>query len=111
MTLNIYVYIHLFIFLQVGPKQKNFKVKDKNEYEFKPHQIVSDICQIYQNLGGSEEFCIAVSSDGRSYSKDLFPKAIVVLQKINRSPTVIDDFSELDRKIQVIIKYTLVSKR
>lgn len=42
---------------------------------------------IYQNLGAhddacAENFCSAVSRDGRSYNRDLFPLAQTVLIKI-----------------------------
>lgn len=63
------------------------KVKDLKEYEFKPQELVRDICLIYQNLGSHEDayaesFCSAVSRDGRSYNRDLFPLAQTVLNKI-----------------------------
>ena len=85
----------------MGPRQRNFKVKDKEEYEFKPDVIVSDITQIYLNLSNSEHFCKAVSGDGRSYSPELFPKAIHVLQKIGKPPAHISDFQILHDKISV----------
>ena len=68
-------------FLQhlVGPNKKNFKVKDKEEYKFKPDVFVMDICKIYVHLYHSDEFCLAVSQDGRSYNKDLFCQAEDVL--------------------------------
>lgn len=81
-----------FLF-QVGPKKKNFRVKDLGVYEFKPQDLVVDICQIYLNLGtsGKDEvtgrvkaFCSAISRDGRSYSPDLFSQAEAVLIKIGR---------------------------
>lgn len=42
-------------FLQhlVGPKMGALKVKDFSEFDFKPQQLVSDICTIYLNLGYS----------------------------------------------------------
>lgn len=92
--------LNYFLLHLVGPKQKNFNVKDKNEYEFKPQQIVSDICHIYINLGEDEGFCLAVSSDGRSYSSGLLAKATHVLRKIGRLPEFIDSFEELDQKIK-----------
>ena len=76
-------------------------VKDKNEIEFKPHQTVSDIAQIYLNLGDSEAFCLAVCSDGRSYSAELFPKAIHILQKIGKHPDMVEQMDELKEKIEV----------
>lgn len=69
--------------------KKNFKVKDLKEYEFKPQELVRDICKIYQNLGAPDDayaefFCSAISRDGRSYTGDLFPLAQVVLKKIGQ---------------------------
>ncbi|XP_021351085.1 ubiquitin conjugation factor E4 A-like isoform X3 [Mizuhopecten yessoensis] len=88
-------------FLQhlVGPKQRNFKVKDKNEVDFKPDQTVLDIVRIYLNLGEADCFCLAVSGDGRSYSAELFPKAIGVLQRISASPAIISDFEIFQDKL------------
>lgn len=76
-------------------------MKDKNEIEFKPHQMVSDITQIYLNLGDNEAFCMAVSADGRSYSSELFLKTNSVLQKIGKSPTMISQVDALRDKIEV----------
>ncbi|PRD28683.1 UNVERIFIED_CONTAM: Ubiquitin conjugation factor E4 A [Trichonephila clavipes] len=81
--------LNYFLLNLVGPQKKNFKVKDLKEYEFKPHELVQDICKIYQNLGYSddkyaERFCGAVSRDGRSYTSDLFPLAQAVLIKIGQ---------------------------
>jgi len=79
--------LNYFLLHLVGPQKKNFKVKDLKEYEFKPQELVRDICLIYQHLGSgeheyAERFCAGVSRDGRSYSQDLFPLAQTVLNKI-----------------------------
>ncbi|XP_071105758.1 ubiquitin conjugation factor E4 A-like [Haliotis cracherodii] len=92
--------LNYFLLHLVGPKQRNFNVKDKNEYEFKPQQIVQDITKIYLNLGESEMFCQAVSADQRSYSPELFAKAVQVLQKISTMPQVMSDFLGLEDKIR-----------
>lgn len=76
-------------------------MKDKDEYEFKPQQTVSDISQIYLNLEEDVHFCIAVVSDGRSYSDDLFPKAISVLKKIRKPTQMIESMELLHEKNQV----------
>ncbi|XP_046576120.1 LOW QUALITY PROTEIN: ubiquitin conjugation factor E4 A-like [Haliotis rubra] len=92
--------LNYFLLHLVGPKQRNFNVKDKNEYEFKPQQIVQDITKIYLNLGESDMFCRAVSGDERSYSPELFAKAVQVLQKISTMPQVMSDFLGLEDKIR-----------
>lgn len=86
-----YFFLHL-----VGPMKKNFRVKDLGVYEFKPQDLVVDICRIYLHLGEisvldkcSESrvnaFCSAVSRDGRSYSPELFSQAEAVLLKIGHT--------------------------
>jgi hypothetical protein len=62
---------------------------------------VSDISQIYLNLEEDLNFCLAVVSDGRSYSDDLFPKAINVLRKIHKPVIMIDSMQTLHIKNQV----------
>ncbi|XP_076329978.1 ubiquitin conjugation factor E4 A-like [Tachypleus tridentatus] len=46
--------LNYFLLHLVGPKKKNLKVKDLGEYDFKPHQLVQDICKIYLHLGATD---------------------------------------------------------
>ncbi|XP_016121639.1 ubiquitin conjugation factor E4 A-like, partial [Sinocyclocheilus grahami] len=89
-------------FLQhlVGPKMGALKVKDFSEFDFKPQQLVSDICTIYLNLGDEEHFCATVPKDGRSYSPTLFCQTVRVLKKINKPGDMIVSFSLLADKIK-----------
>ncbi|XP_028825944.1 ubiquitin conjugation factor E4 A isoform X2 [Denticeps clupeoides] len=89
-------------FLQhlVGPKMGALKVKDFSEFDFKPQQLVSDICTIYLNLGDEENFCASVPKDGRSYSPTLFCQTIRVLKKIHKPGDMIVSFSLLADKIK-----------
>ncbi|KAG7471399.1 hypothetical protein MATL_G00124180 [Megalops atlanticus] len=89
-------------FLQhlVGPKMGALKVKDFSEFDFKPQQLVSDICTIYLNLGDEENFCATVPKDGRSYSPTLFSQTVRVLKKINTPGDMIVSFSLLADKIK-----------
>uniref|UniRef100_UPI00398F3CD8 ubiquitin conjugation factor E4 A n=1 Tax=Pristiophorus japonicus TaxID=55135 RepID=UPI00398F3CD8 len=89
-------------FLQhlVGPKMGALKVKDFSEFDFKPQQLVSDICTIYLNLGVKESFCATVPKDGRSYSPMLFAQTVRVLKKINKPGNMIMAFSELADKVK-----------
>lgn len=58
------------------------QVKDQlKEYMFDPASIVLNICRIYIQLSDNEEFCAAVSRDGRSYSPHLFSQAEDVLSE------------------------------
>ncbi|XP_062894645.1 ubiquitin conjugation factor E4 A isoform X2 [Mobula hypostoma] len=89
-------------FLQhlVGPKMGALKVKDFSEFDFKPQQLVSDICTIYLNLGAKDDFCATVPKDGRSYSPMLFAQTVRVLKKINKPGNMIMAFSELADKVK-----------
>ncbi|KAK5612353.1 Ubiquitin conjugation factor E4 A [Crenichthys baileyi] len=89
-------------FLQhlVGPKMGALKVKDFSEFDFKPQQLVSDICTIYLNLGDEENFCATVPKDGRSYSPTLFSQTVRVLKKIHKPGDMIVAFGLLADKIK-----------
>ncbi len=89
-----------FLLHLVGKKRRQFKVKNLEEVEFHPKEIVSNICDIYLNLGGTDNFCRAVCRDGRSYSVDLFQQAREVLALINRDFEVIESFKKLGEKIE-----------
>lgn len=80
---------------------KEYKVQNFDKYEFKPSTVVSEICQIYINLCHSEEFCQAVSGDGRSYSDTLLPRAKNILIKISKPADMVQRFEDLSVKIQV----------
>ncbi|XP_054167509.1 ubiquitin conjugation factor E4 A-like [Oppia nitens] len=78
--------LNYFLHHLVGPQKRNLKVKDLNQYEFKPKDIVHDICKMYVNLSAQDnqkyrQFCLAIGRDDRSYSKDLLLLASDVLIK------------------------------
>ena len=87
---------------------KNLKVKNFEEYEFKPQETVSNICHIYLNLIEDERFCLAVSQDGRSYSPALFEQAQKVLQKIRKPHDMIVKFVEFAGTVKVIILFSII---
>ncbi|XP_034241422.1 ubiquitin conjugation factor E4 A [Thrips palmi] len=90
--------LNYFLTHLVGPEKKKFKVKDRQEYEFKPADLVMDICRIYVNLGKCDEFCLAVSQDGRSYSPSLFQQAEHVLVRIGGG-MLITDFMQVASRV------------
>ena len=65
------------------------------EFSFKPAEVVKQICTIYTHLAECESFLRAVSSEGRSYSHDLFVQAGSVLVR------VLGD-SDLDQQLQSV---------
>lgn len=91
--------LNYFLLHLVGSKRKQFKTKDLAAYEFKPTEILIDICRIYLNLSHFDEFCLAVIQDERSFSEALFHEAQATLQKIR--PTAIETikFSEMTQQI------------
>lgn len=67
--------------LMVGPKCLNLKVKEPEKYLFDPKKMLSDICEVFVNLGKQERFVVAVARDGRLFDVKLFEKACGILLK------------------------------
>ena len=95
--------LNYFLKNLVGPNRKSFKVKNLNEFSFKPGEIVTDICKIYVNLKDCDTFLASVSRDGRSYSPDLFIQASEVLLKIGQSGLV-SDLKLVEEKVSLAAK-------
>lgn len=55
-------------------------MKDPEEYNFQPRELVCSIIGIYLNLGREPAFCQAIPRDGRSFSMGLFDLALNVLK-------------------------------
>ncbi|KAL9957844.1 hypothetical protein ACROYT_G034792 [Oculina patagonica] len=72
--------LNYFLLRLVGPKMGELKAKNLSEFHFKPQQLVSDIIDMYLNLGEEESFCRAVATDKRSYSPNLFKQSERVLK-------------------------------
>ncbi len=103
--------LNYFLLHLVGPKKRNFKVKDMNEYEFKPADIVHDICQIYINLSSQENkkfkrFCLAVGRDDRSYSSSLLTLASDVLIKTG-SGSISTETLQVGQQIERFLQYQM----
>jgi ubiquitin conjugation factor E4 A len=82
--------LNYFLLQLCGPNQKRFKVQKREKYDFDPGKYflkfnifklilfiflgrtVREICHIYLNLKDCDQFCLAVTQDGRSYSPELF---------------------------------------
>ncbi|XP_066250043.1 ubiquitin conjugation factor E4 A [Euwallacea similis] len=90
--------LNYFLLNLVGPNRKNFKAKNLEEFAFDPKGTVLEIIKIYVNLKESDEFCLAVSQDGRSYSLSLFNLAEEVLIKVGGGP-LLGELKEVAEKV------------
>ncbi|XP_012254969.2 ubiquitin conjugation factor E4 A [Athalia rosae] len=91
-----------YLLLQlVGPNKKNLKVKDQKEYDFKPANLVFNICKIYINLSKNEAFTLAVSQDGRSYRPELFKLADDVLVRIG-GVGILGDLDQFAKRVEEV---------
>ncbi|CAK8675158.1 unnamed protein product [Clavelina lepadiformis] len=90
-------------FLQylVGPKMRELKIQDFSHCEFKPKQLVYEICLTFSNLRRNVDFCHAIANDERSYDQLLFPRALHVLQKIGHSE-LCSDIQDLSQSVKAL---------
>jgi ubiquitin conjugation factor E4 B len=68
-----------------GPKCRDLKVRNPEQYNFRPRQLLDQLVDIYLHLD-SEEFVAAVAKDDRSYRTELLENAIRHLRKSNIKP-------------------------
>ncbi|CDK29563.1 unnamed protein product [Kuraishia capsulata CBS 1993] len=76
----------------VGPKCRELKVKNPEQYHFKPRDLLYRLCSIYINLSGQERFVLAVARDARSFDVQYFKKAVSILSRYqsSSSPAFLD---------------------
>lgn len=85
-----------------GPKQSNLKVERPEQYGWRPQDLLSDLMDVYLNLGRKESFRLAVARDGRSYKQTNFDSAVRIMQKYgSKSPDQLREFRELTDAIAV----------
>jgi ubiquitin conjugation factor E4 B len=87
----------------VGPKQKNLKVRDPQQYKFNPLELLSDLISVYLNLRDKPNFHLAVARDGRSYKHETFKHAADIIAKSGsalKSPAELKAFMKLADIIQ-----------
>lgn len=86
-----------------GPKQSNLRVENPQEYNFNPKQLISDIVDVYLNLGSKPSFQLAVVRDGRSYKPANFTQASYILSKfVLKSPAEIAAWDTLAATFQKV---------
>jgi ubiquitin conjugation factor E4 B len=83
-----------------GPKQVKLKVENKQEYGFNPATLLSEIVDVYLNLGEKPNFILAVARDGRSYKPEVFAKAGAILTEYKlKSPEEVKKWENLQKKV------------
>ncbi|ROT35206.1 ubiquitin conjugation factor E4 [Sodiomyces alkalinus F11] len=84
-----------------GPKMGQLKVNNPQKYHFQPRVLLSDLVEIYLNLGSSQTFVDAVAADGRSYKPETFDKAGYILAKRGmKDEADLRQFDVLQRKFK-----------
>jgi ubiquitin conjugation factor E4 B len=61
-----------------------FQIKDPDKYNFKPKELLAQICSVYLNMDRGDTkgvFAAAVAADKRSYRSQMFPEAANVLRQ------------------------------
>lgn len=84
----------------VGPKSSNLRVDNPEQYRFRPAMLLSELMEIYLNLGAKRSFHFAVARDGRSYKPANFDKAARIgKEKANKPESDIQRWLKLASKI------------
>jgi ubiquitin conjugation factor E4 B len=83
----------------VGPKSRNLRVENLQEYNFNPKALLAEIVDVYLNLSKKSNFILAVARDGRSYKPSNFAAAAIILKKYNlKSPEELRKWEDLQKK-------------
>jgi ubiquitin conjugation factor E4 B len=83
----------------VGPKSINLKVEHLESYQFNPRALLSEIVDVYLNLGSKTSFALAVARDGRSYKPANFERATAIMKRWGlKSPDEIRAWQDLGER-------------
>lgn len=65
----------------VGPRRRNLRVDNPEQYGWRPQELLSDLVDVYLNLAQKESFHLAVARDGRSYKQSNFDTAMSFMKE------------------------------
>ncbi|KAL9058556.1 MAG: hypothetical protein Q9162_001711 [Coniocarpon cinnabarinum] len=86
----------------VGPKQRELKVNNPQEYGFNPKTLLADIMDVYLNLASKPNFHQAIAKDGRSYKPANFDAAAQILGRFGlKSAEELRRWNNLKQKADV----------
>jgi ubiquitin conjugation factor E4 B len=84
----------------VGPTISDLKVKNREKYHFHPRTLLREMIKIFLHLSISDEFLEAIGRDERSYSRDIFAKALMIARRRNiLMPTELNAFNNAIDKV------------
>lgn len=89
----------------VGPKSSKLKVRNPEQYHFRPRMTLAELSDVYLNLHDDSEFISAIAQDGRSYKPENFESLYRILSKF-----ALKSRPELD-KIKYFAKVVEETKR
>lgn len=84
----------------VGPRCRELRVENPSEIGFNPRYLLKDVVEVYLGMRQEQPFPKALSKDERSYSPDLYRRAVAILKKTNViSPVDLDHFAFLAKQV------------
>ncbi|KXN88270.1 Ubiquitin conjugation factor E4 [Leucoagaricus sp. SymC.cos] len=84
-----------------GPRCQELKVRNPQKLGWEPRSLLRDIIDIFVNLSDQEDFIKAVANDGRSYSKELFERAVdIVIRRKIKTETEIAPFHRMIQMVE-----------
>jgi ubiquitin conjugation factor E4 B len=84
-----------------GPRCADLKTKDMDKYGFDPRELLGKVLQIYINLSTEASFIQGIAMEGRSYSKEVFDRALSIARdKLLKTPEELEIFAGLTEKVE-----------
>lgn len=86
-----------------GDRCSDLKSKDMDKYGFDPKEMLSKVLQIYINLSEEYAFIQAIASEGRSYKKSLFDRALrIATEKVLKSSEELEIFAIFAKRVEEV---------
>ncbi|GJQ12331.1 hypothetical protein GpartN1_g4122.t1 [Galdieria partita] len=73
--------LNYFLLQLCGPKCQSLVVRNKEQYAWEPRVLLTQIVGIYLHFREEEDFAKSVAKDGRSYSQELFERALDIVHR------------------------------
>ena len=86
-------------------------MKNPEKYRFDPKKLLGELTDIFVHLSQRQEFITSVAKDGRSYSKEVFFRAIGILSKhAIKSADEITSLVSFVESVEAVIKTDLAEE-